>query len=735
MLNNTVKVMRWIKTVALSVTMLFPAFHLLQAQDQLRILPLGNSITRGSMCLNGNVNNCDRLPDQEAIGYRHRLYNLMNGAGFNVDFIGNLKFGYSIMTDPDNAGFSGIRDNYLADIMETGTSAYTGQVTAGPYLNSYPADVILLHIGTNDVSALDYSVNDVARILDAIDDYENASGEPILVFLAEIISRRDNPCGTDPGVTTFNSRLVSMAQSRISSGDLIALVDMECGAGINYYNDLVDQVHPNQTGYDKMADKWFQAIDSYNTRPQVTQIPDQVRDRGSSFSTISLDSYVYDAEDSDSEITWTWYPSSPQHFNISIDGSRRVTVTPRDPNWSGTETIEFVATDNGAVIPALKKSASCLTDFTVNWTPEIIGQKPISTPENTPLLIETEDLIIVEPEKAPSGMVVEVSGGDHYTVQGQTVIPEQNFSGTLSVPVRLVAGADESNLYTLSVEVSNVNHAPVITSSPVLSAKSGLEYVYEMAATDEDPGDVLVYSAMQKPSWMQVNSTTGRVSGTPSLNDLGFVNVTLKVSDGAEEDTQSYTLEVQNYNLPPEIITDPRDTALVAQTYTYGIQATDVEGDPLTYFAQTLPEWLNFYAETQVLIGVPGHDHAGENLVVLGVTDQKDTTFQAFVLLVTFTAGTDDPQANGKIRIYPNPATEFVIIETDPGTGAAGLLHLEILDLTGKVVMTEELVRGHNEVALTGRGIYNGMYFFRITDPVMKEVVRSGKILIKAGDE
>ena len=636
------------------------------------------------------------------------------------------------MSDPDNAGFSGIRDNYLADIIETGTSSYTGQVSNGPYLNSYPADVILLHIGTNDVWATDYSVNDVARLLDAVDDYENSSGHPILVFLARIISRRDHPCGTDAGIVAYNSNLISMAQSRINSGDLISIVDMECGAGLDYSNDLMDQLHPNQTGYEKMADKWFEAINSYNSTPQLTQIPDQAADRGQSFSQISLDNYINDAEDDDNEIVWTFYPSSPEHFSVSIDANRKVTVTPNDPNWSGTETIEFVATDNGSVIPALKKSVSCLTQFTVNWTPEIIGQQPISTSENNPLELLPENLVIIEPDKAPAGMVVEANNGDNYTVQGSLITPDQNFSGTLFVPVKLIAGSKESNLYTLTIQVQDVNHQPLIISSPVVVTKSGLEYIYDIVATDEDPGDVLTYSAVQKPSWLHVNASSGRVSGIPSQGDIGLVDITVKVSDGAEEDTQSYTLEVQYYNVPPEVVTTPKDTIEMDHTYSYGIQAVDVEDDPLTYFAKTLPGWLSFFPETQVLIGIPEEGNVGENLVVLGVSDQQDTTYQVFIIQVTFISKVSDPEYEETIRIYPNPVSDQMIIDLADYPQSSGELLFEAMDLTGKIVLSKELVSSHTEIGMWGKGFQDGYYLFRITDTGRKMIIKSGKILFKA---
>ncbi len=52
-----------------------------------------------------------------------------------------------------------------------------------------------------------------------------------------------------------------MAQNRIDEGDDIIIVDMENGAGINYSTDLVDGIHPNDTGYSKMANVWFKALE------------------------------------------------------------------------------------------------------------------------------------------------------------------------------------------------------------------------------------------------------------------------------------------------------------------------------------------------------------------------------------------------------------------------------------------------------------------------------------------
>ena len=218
------------------------------AFSAVRVMPLGDSITYDT------YSGDPRLPGQKT-GYRQLLWTLLSNAGYDVDFVGGQIAGQNALPafDPDNAGFPGIRANGLADLLETGYWVNTGeQVTTGPYLDDYPADVILLHIGTNNLSV--GNVADVERILDIIDDHDPGT----LVVIARIINR----VPYDQTVTDFNDALESMVNSRIIDGDLLTLVDMQDGAGFEYVigYDMVDYIHPLSLGYERMADVWFEAL-------------------------------------------------------------------------------------------------------------------------------------------------------------------------------------------------------------------------------------------------------------------------------------------------------------------------------------------------------------------------------------------------------------------------------------------------------------------------------------------
>ena len=203
----------------------------------LRIMPLGDSITEGVF---GDSN----LPTTGfRIGYRKKLYDDLIAASYPVNFVGSLTEGGSAgLADPDHEGHPGFLDDQVA-----------ASITA--WLNTTQPDFLLLHIGTNGINAGGgTSATDVQNILNAVDAWEALNSSPITVFLARIIGSPDGT--TNSNINTFNNNVVNMAAAR--TNDKIVIVNQQTGAGINYSlsTDMADNLHPNQGGYDKMADKW-----------------------------------------------------------------------------------------------------------------------------------------------------------------------------------------------------------------------------------------------------------------------------------------------------------------------------------------------------------------------------------------------------------------------------------------------------------------------------------------------
>ncbi|NJK87316.1 MAG: hypothetical protein HC906_16365, partial [Bacteroidales bacterium] len=167
------------------------------------IMPVGNSITLDDY-------SGDLRPLGLRTGYRQPLWLKLDESGFDIDFVGSLIAGENAVPafDPNHEARSGIRDDQVA------TNIYN-------WLVANPADIVLLHIGTN---SLDTSSADVRDILDEIDRYESDFSRDVWVILTRIINRV--PLSTTS--TTFNNNVENMAISRINNqGDKIILLDME----------------------------------------------------------------------------------------------------------------------------------------------------------------------------------------------------------------------------------------------------------------------------------------------------------------------------------------------------------------------------------------------------------------------------------------------------------------------------------------------------------------------------
>ena len=87
--------------------------------------------------------------------------------------------------------------------------------------------------------------------------------------------------------------------------------------------------------------------------------------------------------------------------------------------------------------------------------------------------------------------------------------------------------------------------APSITSTPMTTAIAGEPYLYQVEATDPDPGDTLSYVLDTAPGGMQIDGGTGAITWTPSVAQVGSREVSVRVHDqGGLAATQAFTIDV-----------------------------------------------------------------------------------------------------------------------------------------------------------------------------------------------
>ncbi len=199
-------------------------------QNPVRVMFVGNSITKG-----GGLDG----------GFRREIYHKFLESKIWVDFVGRFQDGN--FPDAEHEGISGQRaDEVLANI--------------NTILATNPPDIVVLHIGTNDINqnqSPSATVDEVSSILDEIIRFGQDQQRIIPTVLAKIVAREPGTSRAQ-ATQTYNMLLEEMANRRIQAGDPIHLVDLE--TLLNHPDDYYDELHPNCLGHQKMATPLYQGI-------------------------------------------------------------------------------------------------------------------------------------------------------------------------------------------------------------------------------------------------------------------------------------------------------------------------------------------------------------------------------------------------------------------------------------------------------------------------------------------
>ena len=197
------------------------------AVTSVRILPLGDSITYG-------------LGSADLASYRVELAQRLRSAGVQVDMVGSNRSGPA-GADIDNEGHSGWRTDQIA-------------AKADEWMSTYRPDVVLLHIGTNDMRSDDKAVGAAGRLADLLDQLLAASPD-VTILVAKIIGAKDQAVGGSfqRRIDNYNAQIPSIVAIRAPR---VRMVDQTGVDG----TDVLDMLHPNEFGYKKMAWSWYRAL-------------------------------------------------------------------------------------------------------------------------------------------------------------------------------------------------------------------------------------------------------------------------------------------------------------------------------------------------------------------------------------------------------------------------------------------------------------------------------------------
>jgi hypothetical protein len=252
------------------------------------------------------------------------------------------------------------------------------------------------------------------------------------------------------------------------------------------------------------------------------------------------------------------------------------------------------------------------------------------------------------------------------------------------------------------------NRAPTISGTPPTSVTAGTAYSFTPSAADAD-NDTLGFTIANMPSWATFNTGTGRLSGTPTSQNVGtFSGIVITVNDGeaAGVSLAPFAITVNAAaNRAPTISGTPATTVNAGSAYTFQPSGADADGDTLTYSIQNLPSWATFSSSTGRLSGTPQAAAAGVySGIVISVTDSKDTvSLPAFAITV-------NAPTNGSATLSWTPPSE----NTD-GTSLSNLAGFRIQYGTSAAALTQTVqISNPGVVTYVVTGLNAGNWYFSV---------------------
>lgn len=236
------------------------------------------------------------------------------------------------------------------------------------------------------------------------------------------------------------------------------------------------------------------------------------------------------------------------------------------------------------------------------------------------------------------------------------------------------------------------NRAPTISGAPDTSINAGTAYSFRPTSSDPD-GDTLTFSIQGKPGWLQFDTASGTLSGTPTPAHVGtHSGIAITASDGRTTATlPSFSITVVDAG-SPQISGAPPTRTTINQIYSFTPQASDPDGDDISFSVRNLPSWARFDPVLGRIYGTPPTGSEGTySGIRISVSDEDHTvSLPAFSIAVEAasngraTVSWAAPSQNadgsaltdlaGYLIFYGQSGVDLVQVRTVNGVGATSLV-------------------------------------------------------------
>lgn len=337
-------------------------------------------------------------------------------------------------------------------------------------------------------------------------------------------------------------------------------------------------------------------VTNTNRDPQITSTPVEVATEDSSYS------YQLESNDDDGDLLSYRLIRAPEGMSVDATGLLQ---------WL----LGFDSAGDNSVEVAVTDGVSEITQLFIIVVANV-NQAPIATPQTVTLAEDTVTQITLagtdaDAETLSYSLVTEpVHGVAVLTGDQLEYIPVANYFGSDSFTFIVNDGIDDSLPATVDVVVTAVNDAPILNFSPSLIGQENSAYTAAAIAADVE-GDLLLFSLLESPAGMQIDSATGEVSWLPGFEQAGDHGVSVTVMDvlGASS-SFDFMITVANTNRRP-IVNDISVDTNAEQSVGIPLLGIDGDGDAMSYEVLSPPVNGNVSINNNLAIYVPNGGFVG----------------------------------------------------------------------------------------------------------------------------
>ena len=304
-----------------------------------------------------------------------------------------------------------------------------------------------------------------------------------------------------------------------------------------------------------------------NTPPVISGTPMTSVAAGTAYA------FVPTASDADGNTLTFGVTGLPAWASFSATTGRLSGTPPT--GTTGTSSGIVISVSDGSATASLPAFSITVTAPTTNRAPTITGTPSTTATQGTAYSFQPtaadpdSDPLTFAIANRPTWATFNVNTG---LLQGT---PGASNVGTFNnIVISVSDGKASTPLPAFSITVASSNTPPVISGTPPTTATVGTQYTFTPTASDANAGTTLTFSITNKPGWAAFSTSTGALSGTPGLIDIGTTTgIVIAVSDG------TLTASLPAFNVTVQAL------AIGSATLSWTAPTQNTDGTPLTNLA------------------------------------------------------------------------------------------------------------------------------------------------------